>query len=63
MEDERKWEGWAGCHTATDLVGFSFATLAVRAFCDPCIYREGDKTYLLYSIKGEYGIAIAEVKN
>ena len=28
---------------------------------DPCIYREGDRTYLLYSIAGEHGIALAEL--
>jgi len=38
-------------------------TPPVRALRDPCIYREGDKTYLLYSVKGEYGIAIAELKS
>lgn len=34
-----------------------------RALRDPCIYREGDKTYLLYSIRGEAGIAIGELRN
>lgn len=29
---------------------------------DPYIYREGGKTYLLYSVAGERGIAIAELK-
>jgi hypothetical protein len=38
-------------------------TAPVRALRDPCIYREGKKTYLLHSVKGEYGIAIAEMKN
>jgi hypothetical protein len=28
---------------------------------DPGIYREGDKTYLLYSVAGESGIGIAEL--
>jgi hypothetical protein len=28
---------------------------------DPGIYREGDKTYLLYSVAGEQGIGIAEM--
>lgn len=37
-------------------------TPPVRALRDPCIFREDGKTYLLYSVKGEYGIAIAEVK-
>ncbi|MDQ3622020.1 MAG: hypothetical protein M3463_05965 [Verrucomicrobiota bacterium] len=33
------------------------------ALQDPCIYREGDRTYLLYSVIGERGIAIAELKD
>jgi hypothetical protein len=33
----------------------------VKEVRDPAIYREGDKTYLLYTIEGEYGIAIAEL--
>jgi hypothetical protein len=28
---------------------------------DPAIYREGERTYLLYSVAGERGIAIAEI--
>jgi hypothetical protein len=28
---------------------------------DPGIYREGDRTYLLYSVAGERGIGIAEI--
>ena len=28
---------------------------------DPAIYQEGDKTYLLYSVAGESGIAISEI--
>jgi hypothetical protein len=31
----------------------------VRQLRDPGIYREGDETYLLYSVAGESGIAIA----
>lgn len=31
----------------------------VRQLRDPCIYREDDETYLLYSVAGESGIAIA----
>ncbi len=27
----------------------------------PAIYREGSKTYLLYSVAGDSGIAIAEL--
>ncbi len=33
----------------------------VRQLRDPAIYRENDDTYLLYSIAGEQGIAIARV--
>jgi hypothetical protein len=29
---------------------------------DPAIFREDGKTYLLYSVAGEHGIAIAELK-
>ena len=33
----------------------------VRQLRDPCIYRENGRVYLLYSIAGESGIAIAEI--
>jgi len=33
-----------------------------RQLRDPAIFREGGKTYLLYSVAGEHGIAIAELK-
>jgi len=33
----------------------------VRQLRDPAIFREGGKTYLLYSVAGESGIAIAEI--
>jgi hypothetical protein len=35
----------------------------VRALRDPAYYREGDRQYLLYSIAGEWGIAVAEVSS
>ena len=34
----------------------------VRELRDPAIYREGDRTYLLYSVAGEYGLGLAELK-
>jgi hypothetical protein len=34
---------------------------AVRQLRDPAIYQEGDKIYILYSVAGELGIAIAEL--
>jgi hypothetical protein len=33
----------------------------VRQLRDPAIFTEGDRTYLLYSVAGESGIAIAEM--
>ena len=33
----------------------------VRQLRDPCIYVEGERTYLLYSVAGESGIAIGEI--
>jgi hypothetical protein len=35
----------------------------VRQVRDPGIFREDGKTYLLYSVAGEYGIALAEVQD
>jgi hypothetical protein len=37
------------------------AQVPVRQLRDPAIFREGSKTYLLYSVAGESGIAIAEL--
>jgi hypothetical protein len=31
-------------------------------FIDLSIYREGGRTHLLYSVAGEHGIAIAELR-
>ncbi len=33
-----------------------------RQLRDPCVYREGDRLYLLYAVAGESGIAIAELR-
>lgn len=35
----------------------------VHQLRDPCIFREDDRTYLLYSIAGEHGIAVAEISD
>lgn len=40
----------------------SLAPGPVRELRDPAIFREGDRTYLLYSIAGESGLAIAELQ-
>lgn len=34
----------------------------VHQLRDPAIFQEGDKTYLLYSVAGESGIAVAEIE-
>ena len=34
----------------------------VRELRDPAIFEDNGKTYLLYSVSGELGIAIAELK-
>ena len=34
----------------------------VRQLRDPAIFREGRRAYLLYSIAGESGLAIAELR-
>ena len=39
-----------------------WAPQRVRHLRDPAIFREGGRTYLLYSVAGEHGIAIAEIK-
>jgi len=36
--------------------------IEVQQLRDPCIYKEGDKIYLFYSIAGEMGIAMAELE-
>ncbi len=55
---ETEWEGvnlplTAGCIGAVEK--------PIRALRDPAIFQEGKRTYLLYAIAGETGIAIAEI--
>ena len=38
-----------------------YIDVRVNQLRDPSIYQEDDKTYLLYSVAGESGIAIAEI--
>jgi hypothetical protein len=37
------------------------ARARVRQLRDPCVYEEGEQTFLLYSVAGEHGIALAEI--
>jgi hypothetical protein len=53
---EKKWEG-SELRAKVSKYG---ATGPTRALRDPDIYVEHDKVFLLYSIKGEQGIGIAE---
>jgi hypothetical protein len=70
------WLGWRGSATVTVLSpqrSYEGGDLPlevsqpdeargrVRQVRDPAIFREGGKTYLLYSIAGESGLAIAEL--
>lgn len=38
-----------------------FSPQPVRELRDPAVFQEKDKTYLLYTVKGEFGIALAEL--
>lgn len=39
-----------------------YIDVPVHQLRDPAIYQEGDKTYLIYSVAGESGIAVAEIE-
>ncbi|MHA1683477.1 MAG: hypothetical protein ACTSUE_21235 [Promethearchaeota archaeon] len=58
LRPEREWEG-ANLPLKKSKYGGSGAANSLR---DPCIYEEGDRVYLLYSVKGEKGIAIARIE-
>jgi len=55
---ERAYEG-ADCPPAPSRRGA--ADRRVREVRDPCVFEEDGKTYLLYAVAGEHGIAIAEI--
>jgi hypothetical protein len=71
------WEEWSATNPVDVLLpatGYEGAGLAlkpsqvgmtggrVRELRDPAIYCEGGKVYLLYTVEGEYGIAMAELE-
>ncbi len=63
MEPERDYEGANVAPKApTNPEMRKLPRRMFRELRDPCIYQEGEKTYLLYSVAGERGIAIAELK-
>ena len=58
LRPERDWEG-AGARLEPSSRGPVHGR--VNQFRDPAIYVEGDRVFLLYSVGGESGIALAEV--
>ena len=58
LEPETEYEG-ADCPLAPSVR--DWAPQRVRQLRDPAIFQEGGNTYLLYSVAGEYGIAIARL--
>lgn len=58
LRPERDWEG-ARATVEPSLRGPVYGQ--VNQLRDPAIYVEGDRTFLLYAVAGESGIAIAEV--
>ncbi len=59
IEPEMDYEGVALPIVSSEV---GVAEEPVRELRDPAIYTEGEKIYLLYSVAGEEGIAIAELK-
>jgi hypothetical protein len=53
---------WEGADLPLEPSRRGWAPEPVRQLRDPAIYREDGRTYLLYSVAGESGIAIAEVR-
>jgi len=53
---------WEGGDLALEPSRGGQVHVPVRQLRDPAIYREGERTYLLYSVAGERGIAIAEIE-
>tara|TARA_R100000365_G_C2748694_1_gene81363 strand:+ start:6349 stop:7326 length:978 start_codon:yes stop_codon:yes gene_type:complete len=58
LRPEREWEG-AGLPVEPSYR--SAINLPVNQFRDPAVFEENGRTYLLYAVKGEQGIGIAEV--
>lgn len=58
MGPEYPWEG-SDKPLEVSKVGAVFEP--ARQLRDPCIFEESGRTYLLYTVAGEYGIAIAEL--
>lgn len=57
----RPERGYEGAHLPVTASQFGMTLSYENALRDPYIYVEGEKTYLLYSVVAERGIAIAEL--
>ena len=53
--------GYEGADLPNELSKRGYIDVRVHQLRDPAIYQEDDKTYLLYSVAGESGIAISEI--
>ncbi|HEX3888728.1 MAG TPA: hypothetical protein VHW05_14625 [Phenylobacterium sp.] len=58
MRPETPWEGAA---LPLEPSWRSAISVPVNQLRDPCIFQEEDRTYLLYAVQGEHGIAIADL--
>ena len=52
---------WEGAHLPAEPSVRGAISSAVNQLRDPCVFVEGHRTWLLYAIAGESGIAIAEI--
>ncbi len=59
LEPETAWEGADLAHE-TSVRGFSMEP--VRQLRDPALFEADGRSYLLYSVAGESGIAIGEIR-
>lgn len=61
-EIARPQEVYEGIDCPIEPSEFGMKKIRVHQLRDPAVYEENGKTYLLYSVAGEQGIAIAEIK-
>ena len=61
-ELHRATRTWEGSELPPRASEYGAALQPLNQLRDPAIYREDDRIYLLYSVAGEQGIAIAEIR-
>jgi len=59
LAPEKPWEG-ADLPLAPARIGA--VDRPIRAVRDPAVFQDGDRTYLLYAVRGESGIAVAALR-